>query len=272
MPDRLRAAAFSTLAGMEHVSYFLPRICERIANAPTRITARSAACWSRFLCLATSRKLGGFCVAGKLITSSGFGSWVRPVSAHGQGELRYDEIGLEGGGSARVADILEIPFGAEVPVGAQSENRAVSANLPWRHEGVASWETLQTLADSPATLWANGWHPFHDRLPASAARAFKYSLCLLHVAQVRLRFLRDARDRVKARALFDHMGVRYSLCVTDPAVAALAERHSGQECMVDDTLLCLSLTQPFQGYCYKLVSAVITRGRIERRWSCGRFH
>jgi len=44
---------------------------------------------SRFLCLAVSRKMNGYCIAGIDIDS---GDWIRPVSADSYGELGCREI------------------------------------------------------------------------------------------------------------------------------------------------------------------------------------
>lgn len=50
---------------------------------------------SRFLCLAVSRKMNGYCIAGIDMDS---GEWVRPVCADSYGELGSREITVQAPG------------------------------------------------------------------------------------------------------------------------------------------------------------------------------
>jgi len=252
---------------MEHVSQIIPRVRAAIAHPPLLTAAAASVRWAALICLASSRKSGGYCVAGRTWSDAGLGPWVRPVSGHGQGELSFDALHLESGETARVGDVLQVPFGADVPDGVQRENRAVSDKLAWKQVGVADWDLLSALAESPALLWANDGHPKNDRLAAMDALRFNYSLCLIRVPFLHVRFFKDGYGHVKTRAVFEHEGVSYDLSVTDPAAEALASSRLNQMRVIEDALLCISLTQPFKGFCYKLVASVITRRRMERRFS-----
>ena len=61
----------------------------------------------RFLCLAVSRKMNGYCIAG-IDTDSG--EWIRPVSADGYGELGRREITVKyrGKQSPRLMETLDV--------------------------------------------------------------------------------------------------------------------------------------------------------------------
>jgi len=113
---------------MEHVSQILPCVCNAIDRAAAVTEQDTRTQWRTLLVLASSRKNGAFCVAGREWSQAGFGPWVRPVSVHGKGELSYAEIRLDSGQVARVGDVVRVPFGNAVPEGAQHENQGVSRN------------------------------------------------------------------------------------------------------------------------------------------------
>jgi hypothetical protein len=62
----------------------------------------------------------------------------------------------------------------------------------------------------------------------------------------------------KVRARFRLNGESYVVAVTDPVVAREYLAKDDGEYPVDVALLCVSIGEPYQGYCYKLAAAVIT--------------
>ena len=68
----------------------------------------------------------------------------------------------------------------------------------------------------------------------------------------------NAPLRRRVRAQFDLCGFSYRIPVTDPAVEAYLLPRDDDECPVDDALLCISLSEIFQGYAYKLAAALFT--------------
>lgn len=252
---------------MEHVSQILPRVCDAIDRAAVVTSKEAKVQWRTLLVLASSRKNNAFCVAGREWTQTGFGPWLRPVSGHGKGELSFAELRMDSGQVARVGDVVRVPFGHAVPDGAQQENLAVLPNRAWEHVGMASWDMLSALMESPAMLWSNGCHVQNDRVPEMEAMRFDYSLCLIRLKQLRLNFYRNDYGRVKARAMFTHRDQVYYLSVTDPDAEAMVPSNIFQPLLIDDALVCLSLAPAFKGYCYKLVATVITRDRLQRRLS-----
>lgn len=207
--------------------------------------------------LASSRKNGGICLAGKRL---GEGGWVRPVSVQPGQAWSVRSLNYLAGGVPRVGERFVLPLGQGVPDAYQRENCSV-AFARWHAAGRMSARELEALADCPDTLWLNGWHTVHgwnDRIPEQvAARRCVSSLLLIRPESLRFR-LDQGGCKLALRAVFDYRGQHYDLKVTDDRVRALwierlADGHDGRT----DALLCLSLGQAFEGYCYKLAAGVV---------------
>lgn len=87
-----------------------------------------------------------------------------------------------------------------------------------------------------------------------------HSLLFIRPQVLRFRVSVERSDLV-VRAEFVYRQQRHVLRVTDDDAAArwlgrLADGHDGRS----DALLCLSLSRPFNGFCYKLVAGVIESG------------
>jgi hypothetical protein len=91
------------------------------------------------------------------------------------------------------------------------------------------------------------------------------SLALIQPSDLRWRIYRTPENSRKPRALFQLRGTSYSLPVTDPAYIdtfrSLSEgTHPVEALGIDPAmriLLTVSLSEPFEGYCYKLVCAIV---------------
>ncbi len=62
----------------------------------------------RILCLANSRKTSGRCIAGREITETGAGAWIRPVSGRGSGEISEEDRRYADGRTAQVLDLISL--------------------------------------------------------------------------------------------------------------------------------------------------------------------
>jgi hypothetical protein len=209
----------------------------------------------RLLILARSFKHGGWCVAGKIAHGASRGGWVRPVGANPGMGLSTAGIVLRACGRiAAPLDIADLPLGAHQPYLHQSENVCVADGAWQLAEGNGSGLALDLL-DHPATLWGSSPWGANDRLPADAALEQPGSLLLVRVAGLRL----DCRVYPwgkKLRGRFAYRGSHYDLAVTDPGASALIPPGvSG--IVLPDALLTLSLGLPYDGFCFKLIAAIM---------------
>lgn len=207
--------------------------------------------------LASSRKNGGICLAGKRL---GTGEWVRPVSVQPGQAWSVRSLNYLAGYVPKVGERFVLPLGQGVPEAYQRENCSVRS-ARWHAAGRMSVRELEALADRPSALWLNGWHTVHgwnDRIPEHvAAQRCDSSLLLIRPDTLRFR-LDQGGCTLALRAVFDYGGQHYDLKVTDDRVRALwierlADGHDGRT----DALLCISLGQAYEGYCYKLAAGVI---------------
>ena len=218
----------------------------------------------RIVCLANSRKLYGRCVAGREWVDGRAGLWIRPVSEREGGEVSEYERQYEDGGDPRVLDVMDVPMLEPRPDGYQAENWLLDSTRYWAKAGRLSWFDLPALADPVGPLWIDGigtYHGRNDKVPLESAGSLDSSLRLIRVDRVRLQVFSpgeafgNPKRRVQGR--FRHAGTEYALWVTDPHyertyLAKLDGAYPLGECW-----LTISLGEPYQGACYKLIAAII---------------
>lgn len=219
-----------------------------------------------FVCLANSRKLSGRCVAGMVDDHSG--EWVRPVSARLNREVSTRERQYEDGTEPNVLDIISVPLLQPQPHDFQSENWLLDPVYYWKKVGGAGWRDLLSLQQHPSTLWVNGTSSYegdNDRIPIEEAVTLPDSLKLIRVTNLTLQVHAPrtifAEQRGALRARFSHKGHTHILRVTDPEyeLKYLAKPEGVYE--LGESFLTVSLGEPFEGYVYKLVAAIIERAK-----------
>jgi hypothetical protein len=224
----------------------------------------------KIVCLANSRKPpSGRCVAGREVTASGFGAWIRPVSARPTEEISLEERRYMDGRDPSLLDLIAITMNGPQPHRHQQENHLINADAYWVKNGAVGWQELQAAVEDPAgPLWLNessSYHGKHDRVPEASLDAFSRSLYLVRPDQLQIVIAPEGGNigppRRRVRAQFNLCGYSYKMVVTDP----LAEGHflAGKdgEHAIGEALLCISLSEIFHGYAYKLAAAVFTRQR-----------
>lgn len=224
----------------------------------------------RIVCLANSRKLNRYCVAGKEWASSRTGDWVRPVSGKPHGEVDTLDMLYERGGVPRLLDIMDVPLSKPTPKDHQSENWLISQGR-WGRRGRVGWSQLGSLVDPVAPLWLDGqstYHGLNDEISLTDVKGLRSSLRLIHVDELTLRVLRPGaafgNPKLRVQGRFEHHGTPYWLWVTDPFFED-AYRAKGEGMYdVGECYLTVSIGEPFEekNACYKLIAAIIQRNGL----------
>ena len=202
------------------------------------------------ICLASSRKWSGRCVVGKELQNK---QWIRPVSERPTGEILLKPKPLE---------ILSIPIVEYKPHDYQQENYLVLEEN-WKKKGKIAWRELSGLTDKvTGDLWTNGYSSYNgvnDRIPQDEANKLKNSVLLLQPDNFTITINSEWAGKKKIRAVFSVNHTTYKLIITDPKIENFfINNYSGEyHFNAKQLYLCLSLGEPFQGYCYKLVASVL---------------
>jgi hypothetical protein len=232
-------------------------------------STREAVTIKRVVCLANSRKYSGRCVAGKELKSDGSsGAWIRPVSHRDSEELSIVDRRYKDESDPQVLDIIDIPLKYPQPKHYQSENWRLVRGHYWVRAGRAKWQDLKRMADDPAELWLNASTAHgdrNDRLSETDAKKLDRSLYLLHNDNLKVRVFapRAAYENLRRRvqAHFVHRDVSYQMWMTDPVIEKSFRARKDGEYEIGECFLTVSLGEPYNGDCYKLVAAVITPDR-----------
>lgn len=218
----------------------------------------------RLICLANSRKLSGRCIAGRMLLNGKRGAWIRPVSNREHEEVSEHERQYEDGSDPKVLDIIDIPLIKAKPKGYQQENWLLDPDKYWALRGRATLTQVRVLVDPVSALWDNDSSTvsgLHDRISLTAIRSVRNSLRLIQVPRVKLKVFRQnyGDQKLRVQGCFDYGGVEYQLRVTDPNYEREYFRRGVGSYNLGECFLTISLGEPFKGFCYKLIAAVIER-------------
>jgi hypothetical protein len=206
--------------------------------------------------------MGGRCVAGVSLESF---DWVRPVTPDGEGELSNEECDV-GGRTPRLLEVVTFEHSGPQGDPSQPENVIVTGT-PWSSEGRADRELARqvlygAVRRHPPLLVNNG-KAVPEHVAADGTDA---SLALIEPAHLRFGHGPAAEhEQRKPRALFVWGGQEWNLPVTDLIVGPrVIQRPAGlyrwdelDLPTVSSLLLTVSLGVPYDGWCYKLVAAVV---------------
>jgi len=217
------------------------------------------------ICLANSHKYQRRCIAGLRVDGGG---WIRPVSDREHGELQYSQYRLPDYSEPRLLDVIRVGLSSRKPLSYQPEN--------WCIDG-AAWQLVGRPAPAAqgrlvAASVFRGSLLFGDAGRATPEAHFEQraageSLTLVRPTDVRWYTEFNTYDlRNKPRVIFRLGDVQYDLPLTDPAYAGPLQRRDVGEYRSSDLgipedrkiLFTISLGEPFDGICYKLVAAVVT--------------
>lgn len=218
------------------------------------------------VCLANSTKHSGRCIAGIELIEDVAAHWIRPVSVRSGREVSEREREYQDGSDPQVLDIVAVPLSEALPEGFQTENWILDPQYYWEKRGSVTWEDLANLHQPGGSLWVIGASTYHgenDRVTLEEAESLNSSLRLIYITDLTLQVhtpgaaFNDPKRVVQAR--FTYAGVFYALRITDPRYkrAYLAQDNGFYD--VGEAYLTVSLGEPWDGYAYKLVAAVIER-------------
>lgn len=231
-----------------------------------------------FVTLANSVRIGSHCIAGRELTGHEgqwfWGSWIRPVSQHGEGEVSTQECLCTDGTLPVSLDMVEITLLSKQDCPSQPENYIIDTSVRWRKIGTITPASLAVIEEKPPSLWAQPGTR-SDRIHSSQAVGSLVpfqSLYLIRPDNLLFRIWEDmdefkGKPRKHRRAIFNYGNVDYNLAITDPTMdsryfrpfPALNQPHRD---IVPKTpancLLVVSLAAPFtDGYHYKVVATVL---------------
>ena len=219
----------------------------------------------RIVCLANSRKLGGCCIAGKELLSDGNpGPWIRPISAREHEEVSLPESRCTDGAIPRVLDVIEVPVLEARGRDYQQENWLLDPKRKWKKGPALPFDRLPHWTDNDGDLWVNGNSTFqglNDQVPVQEAAAFRHSLCLIPVRDLSLRvFVPGAgygNSQKRVNGHFTYNGKEYRLRMTDNDYEYDYLQKPVGVYPIGKCFLTVSLGEPFNGFAYKLIAAII---------------
>ncbi|WP_447927916.1 dual OB domain-containing protein [Vreelandella sp. EE27] len=200
---------------------------------------------AEIIVLANSVKHRQHCVAGKCINT---GNWIRPVSNANGAELSHEQAKYKnpyGTFGVRPLQKIRMGFLQHVPLSHQPENYLIDGSL-WLQNYSIRESDLVFYLDTPDDLWGQDNRVQHS-LIAMGFYNIDQSLYLVKVDDLNL----YTTDNGKRRASFDYNGSDYDLAVTDPKFDEIFREQREV-----NGILCISLGEEHQGYCYKLVVTV----------------
>jgi len=213
------------------------------------------------VCLANSIKHGGRCVAGLRLDGQG---WLRPISRQVDGTLAYYHYRYADSSLVRHLDTVRVSVTKPRPAAYQPENWVIDGK-PWEliARPIAAHQLPileRALVRGPAIL-----HSETDRVPPGdvAASQKPASLALIAPERIELRKTPGKHEHPRARAIFElaspERSVRYDFSLTDPYWRDEAVCRGPIILSQAETpfVATVSLSEPFEGHCYKLVAAVI---------------
>ncbi len=161
-------------------------------------------------------------------------------------------------------DIVDVPMIQPKPKTFQSENWLLDPETYWVRRGALSYSQLATAADTPSSLWINGFATYHglnDRVPEADADKLTTSLYLLSLDSISFSVFAPgaafANPKRRVHAMFAYVKSSYALWVTDPAIEREFLAKDDGTYPHGPCFITVSLGERDKGFCYKLVAAVI---------------
>lgn len=200
---------------------------------------------SEVVVLAKSIKHQKYCVAGKCVQT---GQWIRPVSNLQGGELSNKQTQIKnpfGTFGVKVLHKAKIGLAQHAPLIHQPDNYLIDGTV-WVQNYTFNAANLNTLLDTPNDLWGPSHRLDYAQIVAGLHN-ISQSLYLVKVDDLNLYYGVGGNRRVS----FTYGGINYDLPSTDPQFGNIVSKN-----LPTSGILCVSLGEQFQGYCYKIVATI----------------
>jgi len=221
------------------------------------------------ICLANSTKLSGRCVAGLRTDGEG---WMRPIAPGPTGELHDGQYTFADITEPALLDIVRIEVMERRPSPYQPENWLLGSRIWELVQRPAPAEFAPLIASQlirgPALLGNTAASVSLESFTANPAGA---SLALVAPSQIQWRVY-PSENTKRVRVHFNLGASPYGLPVTDPKYVDRLKQfpiglHQSAEIGIPPAaklLFTVSLSEPFNGACYKLVAAIVI---LPQSWS-----
>lgn len=197
--------------------------------------------------LANSLKNQARCVAGKCISTK---QWIRPVGDSQGKALANNQITVKNwkGQTWQLKTLqkAEINFSHHVPLINQPENYLIDGSQ-WIDKFKIQIADLTYYLDSPNDLWGSGDRVNYGLIQSS--KHINHSLYLIQVNNLRL-----YTQYGKRRGTFNYSNQQYNFACTDLNFDNILQNRSFID--FQNAILCISLGEPWNGDCYKLIAAI----------------
>ncbi|MCR4317747.1 MAG: hypothetical protein NUW37_15505 [Planctomycetes bacterium] len=176
--------------------------------------------------------------------------------------MSEEERRYEDGTDPRLLDKVSIALIKHSPIKHQKENHVFDKSFYWTRHGRLGFSDLKNWFDTPNSLWSTGessYSGLNNRVKVGSECGI--SLYLVFVKQLSLIVGQKAPkypDSKRAvRGEFLYRKVKYGLDVTDPIIERRFLSQADGRYDIVNAALCVSLGDPYDGYYYKLIAAVI---------------
>lgn len=123
---------------------------------------------------------------------------------------------------------------------------------------------MKAIDAAPRDLWSisfSSYSGINDRVPLASAPGFNGSLRLIKVSDLRIVVSAEGASfgnmKRRLRGYFTYQNNRFALSVTDSVTESKYLTGQDGDFPVGEALLCVLLSEPYQGHIYKLIAGVI---------------
>lgn len=244
------------------------------------------------LTLAKSFKMGGRCIAGKLVDFSpdkqsiSINQWIRPIpnGTNLTAPVPHNFCNLNNNEPLTNLDIIEINLTQRLNIQGQPENHFFDSNQTWKKIGsLRRPDTIFQLAENPENLWLD-INCTSDKCTSDFVNTqVTQSLYLIQVTNLQITlskelniFSNEIQTKTLASFNFNHQ-LYENFSITCPAIRRMLKNQYPEPNQPpnilqlrngDDYILCVSLGPLFHNFHYKFIATIFDRtGYLQRAFN-----